>query len=115
MEITFSDEKIENYFKNQELMIRKIGSELAKKVMLRYYQMLAAETFISYLNYGLGKPHSLKKDRYGDYAVNLTANIRLIFKPVSDDLSAESLNVCEKVIIKGVEDYHGGKRRIYLP
>lgn len=39
--------------------------------------------------------------------VFLSANYRIIIKPVSDDLSAESLKVCDTLIIEGVIDYHG--------
>jgi len=115
MDIEFDDKKVKTLFDDFDLMAKKKGLEMTKIIKKRYQQLKAAETFAEYLLTGLGKPHSLSGDRYGLYGVSVTANIRLIVKPISEDISKESLIKCTKVIIKGAEDYHGDKITTYIP
>jgi len=115
MDIEFDDKKVQTLFDDFDLMTKKKGIEITKIIKKRYHQIKAAETFAEYLLTGLGKPHSLSGDRYGLYGISVNANIRLIVKPISEDISKESLIKCTKVIIKGAEDYHGDKTTIYIP
>lgn len=43
----------------------------------------------------------------GCYGVHVTANWRLVIRPIVDELSPETLKNCDTVQIKGVVDYHG--------
>ena len=43
----------------------------------------------------------------GYYSLRVSANYRLIVRPITDDLSIEKLKECDTVIVKGVTDYHG--------
>lgn len=115
MEIKFDNDDVRALFEDFNLMSKKKGLELTKIVKRRYNELRAAETFLEYLNNGIGKPHRLKENMDGLYGVNLTGNIRLIIKPISKDLSPETLKECKRVIIKGAEDYHGKKKTIYIP
>lgn len=115
MEIEFDDKKVQQYFDDFSLMARKKGLELTKIIKRRVEQLKAATTFTDYLKTGLGKPHALTGDKKDLFAISITGNIRLIVKPCSDDLSYEALLMCKKIIIKGVEDYHGGKITTYIP
>lgn len=115
MEIEFDDKKVKTLFDDFNLMAKKKGIDLTKMIKKRYDQLRAAETFADYLSTGLGKPHTLVGNRSSMYGINITGNIRLIVKPVSEDLRLESLKSCIKVIIKGVEDYHGDKTTTYIP
>lgn len=96
-------------------LCKKVNKNILKALVRRRNELLAAETFQKYLSYGLGRPHPLVGDLKGDYGVSLTGNYRLIFKPVSSDLSPESLKKCDTVILKGVDDYHGEKSNWILP
>lgn len=115
MEIEFDDEKVKKFFDDFTLMSKKIGTDLTKLIKRRYLQLKAATTFFEYLSIGLGRPHSLRNDKKGLYAVSVTGNVRLIMEPISKDLSSESLKECKSIIIKGVVDYHGGKSTPYIP
>lgn len=115
MEAHYDNKIIETLFNNFNLMKRDHGQELTKKIKKRYSQLMAADTFYDFLGLTLGKPHSLTGNRAGCYGIWVTANIRLIVKPIATDLSAETLKTCTKFIIKGVEDYHGGKTTSYIP
>lgn len=113
LEIVFEDDSVRELFEDlcqiqgsKGLMNKKIGAKLTRLVKKRYDHLRAADTFLEYLNTGLGRPHSLT-NMDGCYGVFVDANWRLIVKPMSEDLSAETLKKCEKVQIKGVLDYHG--------
>ena len=88
---------------------------MTKQVKKRYNQLKAADNFIIYLNTRLGNPHSLSGELEGYYAVNITANKRLIIRPKTDSLDYDSLKMCETVIVKGVLDYHGKKYEWLIP
>lgn len=114
MEILFDDEKVKKIFDDHNLMIRKTNFEITKLVKKKIHQLIAFECFKDYLDSNIGKPHLLEgKDK--EYAINVTANIRLIIKPYTESLDFESLKKCKKIIIKGVVDYHGSNKKIYIP
>lgn len=115
MEIGYDDKKVQTLFEDFNLMARKKGGDLTKMVKKRYNQLRAAETFYDYLLTGLGKPHPLYKDKKDLYGIHLTGHIRLIIKPISEELTQEAFKKCTKVIIKGAEDYHGNKTTTYIP
>ncbi len=114
LQIEYEDPNVKELFNDlgliqdsKNLMKKRIGIELTKAVKKRYDQLKAANNFAIYLATGLGKPHSLLGDMLGCYEIHISANWRLIVRPVSDDTSAESLKKCDTLIIKGVMDYHG--------
>lgn len=58
---------------------------------------------------------ALAGDLKGSYSLRVSANYRLIVKPKTNDLSAESLGSCDTLIIEGVVDYHGkGKKNSWI-
>ena len=96
---------------SRNLMKKKIGAELTKAVKKRYNQMIAFSSFSALQQSGIGKMESLKEDKKGSYSLRVSANYRLIVRPKSKDLSAESLKRCDTLTIEGVIDYHGkGKK-----
>ena len=113
MQIIFEDDSVKELFDDlcqiqmpRKLMKKLIGEELTRAVKKRYDQIKSANTFWIYLSTGLGKPHSLT-DMEGCYGVHITANWRLIIKPIAENTSPEALKMCDTVQIKGVVDYHG--------
>ena len=88
-------------------MRKEIGAELTRAVKKRYNQIVAFPSFSALQLSGIGKKEALDGDRKGTYSLRVSANYRLIVKPDTDDLSAESLKQCDTLIIKGVIDYHG--------
>lgn len=115
MEIEFDNSKVQALFTDYNKMQKKVGLELTKKIKQRIDQVKAFDNFFDVLNYGLGNPHLLEGNKKGLCAIIIDKNKRLIIKPIVDNLSAESLKVCRKIIIKGVEDYHGSKTTTYIP
>ncbi len=82
---------------------------MCKSVIKRKNQLIASENFNQFTETGLGKPHRLYGDFNFYYGITVSANVRLIVKPKTIDLSTESLKNCDIIILKGVVDYHGEK------
>lgn len=102
---------LNNVCNSRNMMRKEIGAELTKAVKKRYNQITAFSSFSTLQRSGVGKTESLGGDRKGSYSLRISANYRLIVKPKSKDLSAESLQNCDTLIIEGVIDYHGkGKK-----
>lgn len=115
MEITYDNSRVERLFSDFNKMKKKTDAVFTKLVKRRFDQLLAFDTFADCLRARFGNPHALSGDKKGCYGINVTANKRLIVCPVSEDLSLESLKKCKKIVIKGVEDYHGSKTTSYIP
>ncbi len=114
----FEDDRVQELFEDlndvrnsRNLMRKEIGAELTKAVKKRYNQIIAFSSFSELQRARIGKLEALEGDRKGTYSLRLSANHRLIIKPQSEDLSAESLKKCDIVIIKGVIDYHGTSKK----
>ena len=115
MQIEYDNEEVRRIFNDFGIMQKSIGKDLTRSVKKKLDNLVAANTFAIYLQTGLGKPHSLEGDKKGMYGINVSASMRLIVKPVVNDLSSESLKKCDLIIIKGVEDYHGTKNEWIIP
>ncbi len=115
MKINFENKKVKRYFENFNYIKKEKGIEVAKQVKKRINQLAAAENFSEYLEIGLGRPHLLVGDLEGRYAIEINAHLRLIVRPITKNLDAETLVNCESIIIEGVMDYHGGKQEWLIP
>jgi proteic killer suppression protein len=81
MKITFANSKLQNLCEEENLAKRKLGANCAKKLMSRLAD-IAAVTYVTQLV--TGRPHPLKGNRLGEFAVDLEGGKRLVFKPDND-------------------------------
>ncbi|MEH2404651.1 type II toxin-antitoxin system RelE/ParE family toxin [Nostoc sp.] len=81
MEITFGDRKLQNLCEQEKLAQRKLGAKCAKKLRTRLADLAAASRVTELV---AGRPHCLKGDRAGEFALDLEGGTRLIFKPDKD-------------------------------
>lgn len=109
------DKKVEKYFTDYAIMLKKIGKNMTRSVKKHIDNLKAANNFSIFLALGLGKPHSLTGKLLGCYALSVSANYRLIIQPKSEDLSPESLKKCDTIVVKGVEEYHAKKNEWIIP
>lgn len=120
--VEYEDSKVKDLFDDlnnvqgsKRLMIREIGNELTRAVKKKYIQIVSFSTFAMLQRSGIGHIESLEGDLHGRYSLTVSANYRLIIRPKVQDLSAESLQKCDTVIIEGVIDYHGkGKKHSWI-
>ncbi len=123
MFINYENNSVEKLFtdlcdvtNSKNLLLKKIGKDKTMAAKKRKNQIEAAPNFKSYLNLHAGNPHALHGDLAGFYAIEINAHTRMIIKPVAEDLSAEALSKCDKVIIEGIIEYHdGGKNEWLIP
>lgn len=114
MQISY-DKSIQKYFLDYSKMKKKIGEEFTKSVKKRIDQLSASDSFSDYLSFRIGKPHPLEGNLSECYGIHISANYRLVVEPIADDLSPESLKVCDSIEVKGVQDYHGKKYEWIIP
>lgn len=115
LQIEYDNQRIEKQFSDYNKMSKHLGQDVARSIKKAMDRLRASPSFQTFLSLRLGSPHALAGEFSGCYGINITANIRLIVRPVSADNSSESLMVCSIVVVKGVSDYHGGKNNWIIP
>ncbi len=108
MEITFSNRKLKKLCEKEQEAQRKLGKNCARKLRARLADLNAAESVRALV---AGKPHPLKGDRAGQFAVNLDGGVRLVFEPANKPVPLNednSINWSEvtAVCIVFIGDYH---------
>lgn len=81
MEIRFKDDKLRTLCENERATCRKLGDVCARKLRSRLADLGAAHVVTDLV---AGRPHPLKVDRAGQFAVDLTGGVRLVFVPAHD-------------------------------
>ncbi len=114
MNVEFEDRRVLELFDDlndisgsKRLMQKKIGAELTRAVKKKYNQIVAFSSFYSLFQSGIGRIEPLSGNLKGMYSMTVSANYRLILRPLSVDLSPEKLKTCDRLVIEGVVDYHG--------
>ena len=81
MKITFKDKKLRKLCEVQKEAQKKLGAKCARKLRSRLADLTAAETVTELVS---GRPHPLKGDRAGEFALDLDGGKRLVFEPAND-------------------------------
>lgn len=108
MKVSYEDDDVETLCKYKKVATKKLGMESAKNLQRRLNELHAASA-VSEL--AIGRPHPLRYDRAGQFAVDLHRGQRLIFKPtlqpppLKEDGSIDWSQVADITIINA-EDYH---------
>ena len=80
MDITFADGKLQKLCEQQSVAQQKLGRTCARKLRSRLADLAAARSVRDLVS---GRPHPLKGDRAGEFAVDLEGGKRLVFKPAN--------------------------------
>ncbi len=83
MEITFSDGKLQKLCERQAVAQKQLGQVCARKLRSRLADLDAADSVQDLV---AGRPHPLKGDRAGQFALDLQGANRLVFKPANDPI-----------------------------
>jgi proteic killer suppression protein len=78
MKVTFRTNKLQELCEQSKLAQKELGQDCAKKMKRRLDEILDAE---SVYELKAGRPHPLKGDRAGQFAVDLHGKNRLVFEP----------------------------------
>lgn len=95
MEITYKTRKIEKVCTIVSEAEKKYGSEMAEKIHQRIGEIDASDTVEEMIQFQIGRCHSLKGSRKGQFAMDLVHPYRLVFKQVGDEI--QIANVIEIV------------------
>ena len=108
MEITFKDNKLRKLCEVQKEAQKKLGAKCARKLRSRLADLIAAETVTELV---AGRPHPLKGDRAGEFALDLEGGKRLVFEsannpvPLKEDSSIDWSKVTS-IRIVFIGNYH---------
>ncbi len=83
MDILFSSASLELLCSSEREGKRRLGDRSAKKQRTRLADLQAAARVTDLV---AGRPHPLKRDRQGQFAVDLEGGLRLVFEPASDPI-----------------------------
>ena len=98
MDITYDNKKIEKVCTDAKTAERSYGREMADKIHQRIDEISAADTVEMMIKFHIGRCHTLKQNRKGQYAVDLIHPYRLVFRKSGDEI--QIANILEIV------DYH---------
>ncbi|VAX11639.1 hypothetical protein MNBD_GAMMA26-32 [hydrothermal vent metagenome] len=109
MDITFINDKMKRLSENHRVAERQFGAACARKLRVRLADLEAAATVSDLV---AGRPHPLKGDRQGQFAVDLAGGIRLVFEPNHNpcprlDSKAIDWPRVTRIRIVFIGDYHG--------
>lgn len=76
---------------------RGLPPQHVERITVRIAAIVNARDIDDWLSQPLGRPHALKGDRKGDYAVSVSANMRITFTYDGEAIAALDLDF---------EDYH---------
>jgi len=108
MEITFGDNKLQKLCEQQAAAQKQLGKVGARKLRARLADLAAAGSVRDLV---AGRPHPLKGDRAGEFALDLEGVKRLVFKsandpvPFKEDGSIDWAKVTH-ICIVFIGDYH---------
>jgi len=108
MDIEFSSPDLQALCEQQRLMARQLGNNCSRKLRARLADLMAAA---SVAELTAGRPHPLKGDRAGQFALDLYGGKRLVFEPAHNPVPARedgslAWESVTKVRIVFIGDYH---------
>jgi plasmid maintenance system killer protein len=106
----FKNKKLEKECNDQKLLEKKYGTNRAKRILRRLYDLRAVNVLEEMRNFP-GRCHELLHDRAGQLSLDLDHPYRLIFEPADEPIPTKSDGGIDwtkvtAVRILGVEDTH---------
>jgi proteic killer suppression protein len=108
MEISFKDKKLKELCEQESVAQRELGKNMARKLKARLADLIAAAN-VTELQ--AGRPHPLKGDRAGQFALDLVHPQRLVFEPAHETtphLEDDGIDWSQvtQICIIWIGDYH---------
>ncbi|RDV37757.1 killer suppression protein HigA [Bradymonadaceae bacterium TMQ3] len=108
MNIFFENEKLRQICENDAQMKKKLGTKAAKKLKRRLADLMAADSVTDLV---AGRPHPLKQDRLGQFALDLDGGKRLIFEAAHEPIPLTADDAIDWSKVKNIRiveigDYH---------
>jgi proteic killer suppression protein len=111
MLISFGTKSLGKEFSDKKILVRRWGSEQAKKIMLRLTQIEAADNLADLRKLPQVRAHELKGNRAGQISLDLKQPYRLLIVPDYDETPRKpdgglDWDKVKAVKVLGVEDTH---------
>lgn len=108
MDISFLNSNLKKLCEDPKYASRKLGRVSAGKLRTRLTDLDAAERLGAV---AAGRPHPLKGDRAGEFALDLNGGRRLVFEPFDDPVPVDASGDTEWREVKSIRivfigDYH---------
>jgi toxin HigB-1 len=108
MDVAFGSKGLKDLCEQSKAAQRKLGTASAGKLRSRLADLVAAKAVTDLV---AGRPHPLKGDRAGQFALDLSAGQRLVFEPDHDPIPTRDDDAIDwarvtKVRIVLIGDYH---------
>ena len=108
MDVSYRDHDLRELCESERAAKRALGAGCARKLVARVADLKAAS---SVFKLPAGKPHPLKGNRTGQYAIGLANGVRLIIEPNHKPVPKEpdggtNWRAVTKVIIIEIGNYH---------
>jgi proteic killer suppression protein len=108
LEIQIKDKKLRELCEKRSVATKKLGDIGARKLQARLADLDAATCVTELVS---GRPHPLKGDRLGQFALDLTGGWRLVFAPANDPIprhenASIDWSAVTIVCIEYIGDYH---------
>ena len=87
MDILFADEDLEELCSTERIAKKALGAQGAKKLRVRLAELMAVGRVSELFS---GRPHPLRGDRAGQFAVDLDGGRRLVFEPANHPLPTDA-------------------------
>ena len=104
MKITYKNRRLKKILENERL-IKKHYSKLCNKILIRMTELEAVRDLSLISHEPPPRKHRLKGQYLSCYAVDLSGNWRLVFRPIDAQLG-NSENKITEIIIVEIIDYH---------
>lgn len=110
MNIEFKSNKLRKILTNAREIQKEYGT-MAKKVSQRMEQLTASPNLAVLISIPSANCHSLKADRNGEWAVDISGNYRLIFEINQNPIPKKDNDVIDTILVTDIRilettDYH---------
>ncbi len=108
MDILFANAALESLCSSEREGKRRLGDRSAKKLRTRLADLQAAARVTDLV---AGRPHPLKRERLGQFAVDLDGGLRLVFEAANDPVPRDpggqvAWALVTAICIAYIGDYH---------
>jgi plasmid maintenance system killer protein len=108
LEIGASTNKLEKIISSSKKLKKQFGTDIANRIQQRITEFQAADTLSDISHLPPARLHALSGNRKDCFAVDVSANVRLIFQGLDEDYEITTDKTkAIKIYIKEVRDYHG--------
>ncbi len=109
MDLTYKNNKLKELCENpkyEKELVKKYGTEVAKKLPLRIIQLKSFNTLNDVPINPPFRRHKLSGDRDGEFAVSITSQYRLIFRIKNNNIIIEDLRNIREIEIMEVSKHY---------